>query len=127
MRTILVVDDEFGLVDVLVAFLEAEGYRVVTGANGRRGLERLTEQKPDLVISDFMMPLMDGAQMATQMRADPEHRDIPIIMMSAAPESAVRKRFEGYQAFLRKPFPMPALLDQVREILGEQPAASRPK
>jgi CheY-like chemotaxis protein len=65
--------------------------------------------------------------MATQMRADPEHRDIPIIMMSAAPESAVRKRFEGYQAFLRKPFPMPALLDRVREILGEQSAASRQK
>lgn len=117
MRTVLVVDDEFGTVEVLVAALEDEGYRVLTAANGRRALERLEENKPDLVISDFMMPLMDGAALVAAMRASPSYRDIPVIMMSAAPEAALRKHLDGYAAFLRKPFRMPVLLGIVRSTL----------
>jgi CheY-like chemotaxis protein len=124
VRTLLVVDDEFGTVEVLVAALEDAGYRVLTAANGRRGLERLEENKPDLVISDFMMPLMDGAAMVTAMRANPSFRDIPVIMMSAAPEAALRKHLNGYEAFLRKPFRIAALLDLVRAVFER---ASPPK
>ena len=65
VQTILVVDDEFGVVEVLTAALEDEGYRVMAAANGRHGLERLAENRPDLVIVDFMMPILDGAAMAT--------------------------------------------------------------
>lgn len=121
MRTVLVVDDEFGTVEVLVAALEDEGYRVLTAANGRRALERLEENKPDLVISDFMMPLMDGAALVAAMRANPAFRDIPVVMMSAAPEAALRKRLDGYEAFLRKPFRIPALLEVVRSFFGRAP------
>lgn len=117
MKTVLVVDDEFGTLDVLVAALEDEGYRVMTAANGRRGLERLEEHRPDVVISDFMMPLMDGAAMVRAMREKPEFRDIPIIMMSAAPEAALRKHLDGYAAFLRKPFSMQALIRIIATIL----------
>lgn len=124
MRTVLVIDDEFGIADVLVAALEDEGYRVFTAANGRRGLERLAENRPDLVITDFMMPLMDGATMARTMRADPAYRDIPIIMMSAVPEAAVRERFDGYQGFLHKPFRVAAMLDLVASVLAS--ASSEP-
>ena len=123
MRTVLVVDDEFGTVEVLVAALEDEGYRVLTAANGRRGLERLEENKPDLVISDFMMPLMDGAAMVAAMRANPSFRDIPVVMMSAAPEAALRKHLDGYSAFLRKPFRVPALIEVVASILRSGPNA----
>ena len=126
VRTVLVVDDEFGTVDVLVAALEDEGYRVLTAANGRRGLERLEEHKPDLVISDFMMPLMDGAAMVAAMRAEPAVRDIPVIMMSTAPEAALRKHLDGYAAFLRKPFSIPALLDTVRSVLARMPHPTPP-
>lgn len=120
MRTLLVVDDEFGTVEVLVAALEDAGYRVLTAANGRRGLERLEENRPDLVISDFMMPLMDGAAMVAAMRANPSFRDIPVIMMSAAPESALRKHLDGYHAFLRKPFRIAALLQAVRSVFERE-------
>jgi CheY-like chemotaxis protein len=120
VRTILIVDDEVGGIDVLAGALEDEGFRVFTAANGRRGLERLAENKPDLVISDFMMPLMNGAAMAHAMRADPAYRDIPIIMTSAATESAVRERFDGYQAFLRKPFRVAALIDAIASVLREE-------
>lgn len=116
MRTVLVVDDEFGTVEVLVAALEDAGYRVLTAANGRRALERLEENKPDLVVSDFMMPLMDGAALVQAMRANPEYQHIPVIMMSAAPEAALRSHLDGYAAFLRKPFRVPALLQIIASI-----------
>ena len=125
MRTVLVVDDEFGTVEVLVAALEDSGYRVLTAPNGRRALERLEENKPDLVISDFMMPLMDGAAMVMAMRANPSFRDIPVVMMSAAPEAALRKHLDGYDAFLRKPFRIPALLEIVRSVFERAPDSKR--
>lgn len=125
MRTVLVIDDEFGTVEVLVAALEDAGYRVLTAANGRRALERLEENKPDLVISDFMMPLMDGAALVTAMRTNPSFRDIPVIMMSAAPEAALRKHLDGYEAFLRKPFRIPALLEIVRTVFERGRDAKR--
>src|SRR6185312_5078057 len=118
--TVLVVDDEYGTVEVLVAALEDAGYRVFTAANGRRALERLEENKPDLVVSDFMMPLMDGAALVQAMRSNPEYRDIPVIMMSAAPEAALRRRLNGYEAFLRKPFRVRALLEVVGSIFDRK-------
>jgi CheY-like chemotaxis protein len=117
VRTILIVDDEFGGSDVLAAALEDEGFRVFTAANGKRALERLGENRPDLVISDFMMPLMNGAQLGLAMRADPRYRDIPIIMVSAVAEDSVRERFSDYQAFLRKPFRISTLLEAIAALL----------
>lgn len=126
MRTVLVVDDEFGTVEVLLAALEDAGYRVLTAANGRRALERLEENKPDLVVSDFMMPLMDGAALVLAMRSNPHYRDIPVIMMSAAPETALRRHLDGYAAFLRKPFRVPALLELIGSLLNP-PRSSSPR
>ncbi len=121
MQTILVVDDEFGAVEVLATALEDAGYRVVSAANGRLGLERLADNQIDLAIVDFMMPLMDGAQMARAMRENPALRGIPILMVSAVGETQLRKRFDAYQAFLRKPFGIPILVETVRKLL---PSAS---
>ena len=126
MRTVLIVDDECATLEGLLAALESAGYRVLTAANGRHALERLEESKPDLVVSDFMMPLMDGAALVQAMRANPEYRDIPIIMMSAAPETALRKHVDGYQAFLRKPFRVSALLERIASILSP-PRSSSPR
>ena len=118
MKTILLVEDEFGIAGALSVLLEDEGYRVFTAANGRDALDRLTEVAPDLVITDFMMPLMDGAALGKALRADPASAHIPILVMSAVPEAALRARFDGYDAFLRKPFPIPVFFDAVRRILA---------
>jgi CheY-like chemotaxis protein len=118
MRTVLVIDDEYGIVEVLVLALEDQGYRVLSAADGREGLERLTETRPDLVLLDFMMPRMDGPAMAHAMRADPTYSDIPIVMMSAVGEAPIRSRFTGYAAFLRKPFRIQAALDLVATLIG---------
>jgi CheY-like chemotaxis protein len=119
VRTILVVDDEFGVADVLSAALEDEGYRVVTAANGREGIARVAEHQPDLVIVDFMMPVMDGPSMANALRQD-GHKDLPIIMMSAMPEAAVRQRFSDYSGFLRKPFRILTAADLVEKALSDK-------
>jgi CheY-like chemotaxis protein len=118
VQTILVVDDEFGATEVVTTALEDEGYRVLNAANGRHGLERLAEGPVDLAVIDFMMPLLDGVGMARAMRENPTYAHIPIIMMSAVGESLVRERFDGYAAFLRKPFRITALIDVVRRVLG---------
>jgi CheY-like chemotaxis protein len=117
VQTILIVDDEFGVVDVLVKALEDEGYRVVVAANGRHALDRLAESKIDLVIADFMMPIMDGASLGRAMKADGAMGSIPFVMTSALPEAAVAKRFADYATFLRKPFLASTLIDLVRSLL----------
>lgn len=118
MQTILVVDDELGAIEVVATALEDEGFRVLSAANGRHGLEKLTEGPVDLAVIDFMMPLVDGATLGKEMKANPAFRNIPIIMMSAVGESVVRERFDGYTAFLRKPFRLSALIDTVRRVLA---------
>ncbi|WP_029009819.1 response regulator [Azospirillum halopraeferens] len=122
MKTILLVEDEFGIAGALSVLLEDEGYRVFTAANGRDALDRLGEVTPDLVVTDFMMPLMDGAALGRTLRSDPARRHIPILMMSAVSESALRDRFDGYDGFLRKPFPIPQFFDAIHAILKDGPS-----
>ena len=117
--TVLIVDDEFAIADLLEMALTDEGYRVLTATNGRQGLERLVEgSRPDLVITDYMMPVLDGAGMLQAMRTVEAHRDIPCIVMSAVPEANVRERIGGYAAFVRKPFQILAVVQLVATILG---------
>lgn len=117
--TVLVVDDEFAIAELLQMALTDEGYRVLTAINGRQGLERLTEgPRPDLVITDYMMPVLDGAGMLQAMRTIEAHRDIPCIVMSAVPEANLRGHLDGYAAFVRKPFQILGVVQLVATILG---------
>ncbi|AUW58110.1 response regulator [Sphingobium sp. SCG-1] len=104
MAVVLIVDDEFGIADVLQDFLEDEGHTVLTAINGRAALERMAEQPPDLVLSDYMMPVMDGAGLLAKMAADQKLSKVPVAIMSSLPEPAVAEHCSGYAAFLRKPF-----------------------
>jgi len=112
----MVVEDEFGAAEVLMAALEDEGYRVVLAANGRQALDRLAEAHPDLIVADYMMPIMDGAALALAVRSDPAYRHVPIIITSAVGEQAIRQRFTDYQAYLRKPFGVDELVQSVRKL-----------
>ncbi len=119
MATVLIVEDEFAIADLLEMALTDEGYRVLTAANGRQGLDRLAAgPRPDLVITDYMMPVLDGAGMLRAMRATEAHRDVPCIVMSAVPEANVRERLGGYAAFVRKPFRIAAVVQLVATVLG---------
>jgi CheY-like chemotaxis protein len=117
--TVLIVEDEFAITDLLEMALTDEGYRVVKAANGRQGLERLAEDPPpDLVLSDFMMPVLDGAGFVQAMRQIEGQRELPIIIMSSMPEVNVRARIDNYAAFVRKPFQVAALMRLVASVLG---------
>jgi CheY-like chemotaxis protein len=119
MATVLIVEDEFAITDLLEMALTDEGYRVLTAANGRQGLTRLAEgPRPALVITDYMMPVLDGAGLIRAMRDTAAHRDIPCIVMSSMPEDNVRERIDGYAGFVRKPFPLAAMIQLVATVLG---------
>jgi DNA-binding response OmpR family regulator len=119
MKTILVVDDEFGIAEALDSTLTDEGYRVFTAANGKQGMVVLEEVKADLVIVDYMMPIWGGHLMVKAMRDSELWKLTPVIMMSAVAEQELRKISDGYSAYLRKPFDLDALLSAVRKLLGE--------
>ena len=118
MKTILVVDDELGSAEVLSLILEEEGYRAFCAVNGQLALAQARDVVPDLVIVDYMMPLMNGAEFARELRADPSFAHTRIILNSGLPEDAIRDEFDGYDAFLRKPFKVERLLELVHQFIG---------
>jgi CheY-like chemotaxis protein len=116
MKTILVVDDEYAMVEALSALLEDEGYQVATAANGEEALLCLSDGlTPDAVLLDVMMPKLDGREVLRQLRADPKYSAIPVILMSAAsvPLSGEPMRDT---IFLPKPFDLPRLLRVLSSI-----------
>jgi len=119
LKTILVVDDELANAQALGLILEEEGYRVRLAGDGRQGLEQVTLEPPGLVILDFMMPVMNGADMARSMRENPATRGIPILMNSSLPEGVVQQHFSGYDHFLRKPFDLTAALLAIARLLDK--------
>lgn len=119
MALILVIDDEYSIAEVLEAALVDAGHQVETAINGRQGLERLRERRPDLVLLDFMMPIMDGPAMLRAMREYPPLRDIPAVVMSSLPETVVAEAAKDtYTAFLRKPFKLRAVVDIINGVLN---------
>ena len=121
MQTVLVVDDEFGVAEVLQSILEDEGYRVLTAINGKQALTRLGEHTPDVILLDYMMPIMDGTQALSAIRNDAAFKSIPVIMMSSLEEAAVRETCTDYDTFLRKPFRAMVVLRLVAELLSQSP------
>src|SRR5688500_1107037 len=103
MATVLVVDDEFGIGEVLEAILTEAGHEVILAVNGKQALAKLAEAAVALVISDLMMPVMDGAGLFAAIRGSPDYAGIRFILMSSLPETAIRDKVTGYDAFLRKP------------------------
>ena len=114
--SLLIVDDEFGLAEMLRDVLRESGYEVRLAINGRLALQILDEQKVDLVVTDMMMPVMDGGELAAAMRGDETHRDTPIILMSSLPPSSPRLR-GLFDAILRKPFTPDVLLKTIVSCL----------
>jgi CheY-like chemotaxis protein len=121
VKTILVVDDEVGSAEVLCLILGEEGYQAFGAVNGRLALDKAREVCPDIVIVDYMMPLMDGAEFVTELRRDPQLAHAKVVINSGLPEAAVRERFDAFDAFLRKPYVVDVLLALIARLLGETP------
>src|SRR5713226_3521752 len=118
MKTILVVDDECFLVESLTQLLEEAGYHVVSATNGKDGLAQLVKERPDMVLTDFMMPVADGLEMVRGVRALPAFQSLPVVMMSAG-QVAAKARRVGVSAFLGKPFGLDELLPIIERLIGK--------
>jgi CheY-like chemotaxis protein len=115
MTTILIVEDELCIADALGDLLRDEGYDVEVAYNGKEGLAAARQHPPDLVLSDVMMPVLDGLGLCSAMQGDAALQRIPFVLMSAAPQ-AVAQATCGYTKFLRKPFSLENLVEMVEAL-----------
>ena len=121
MKRVLLVDDEFALVDTLRDFLEDEGYLVESAANGKQALDSMAMSPPDLVISDVMMPIMDARALLRAMTQDEGLKGIPVILISAVRRHVAIPSGDDapvFSGFLRKPFQLEKLLAMVSSLIG---------
>ncbi len=119
----MVVDDELQIVAALQDLLEEEGYRVIPACGGREALRLLSsEPLPDLVLTDLMMPDLDGHAFLAELRQDRRLADLPAVVTSAAFPAAVRLP-EGCR-FLAKPFDIVQMLDMIEELMKQRAVAS---
>lgn len=123
MTTVLVVDDDRKLLDMLRRTLAYEGFQVMTAANGREALEQAQARRPDLIILDWLMPRVDGIEVARRLRTAGDQ--IPVLMLTA--RDAVEHRVEGLDSgaddYLVKPFAPAELLARIRALLRRAEAA----
>ncbi len=116
---VLVVEDEAALVTMLRYNLEKQGFRVEEAADGQEALTRISEVAPDLVLLDWMLPVISGLEVCRQIRRRPATRDLPVIMVTARTEDqdAVRGLNTGADDYITKPFSIDALLARMRALL----------
>ena len=114
--TILLVEDERPLREVLTQALEWSGYRVLQAFHGRHALQLVEQERPDLVISDVMMPLVGGVELCLHLKANPATAGIPVVLMSAAGAHVVRDA--PADAVLVKPFDLDAMDTLVHRLLA---------
>ena len=116
MKRILVVDDERAILETVRDLLEMEGYQVMTAAHGQEALARIKTTPPDLVLTDVMMPVLDGRSLCKELSNTPAYRSIPIVLMTAA-DKAISNGDCPYTALLPKPFDMDELLETIARLV----------
>jgi len=116
VKTILVIDDEPDIAEVTGDLLELEGYRVLRASNGQEALPKIAEDAPDLIITDMMMPLMDGRELLAALKENGTLARIPVIAISATDLSDVKELYGV--ACMQKPFDVDGLLEYVAVVLN---------
>ncbi len=124
---LLIVDDEPGLRQAVQAYLEEEGFKVEVAANAREGWEMIQQFSPDLVISDVMMPQVDGYEFLKQLREDSRYQTVPVVFLTA--RGMTSDRIQGYNAgcdaYLSKPFDPDELVAVVSNLLERRSAVTK--
>jgi two-component system alkaline phosphatase synthesis response regulator PhoP len=116
---ILVVDDEVNITQILEFSIGAEGYEVVTAANGEEAIDKARREQPDLIILDVMMPKIDGYEACRILKANPLTKSIPVVLLTAKGRD-IDKRL-GYEVgatdYIIKPFSPSKLIDRIHQLL----------
>ena len=125
MRTILLVDDETHVTYVVASKLKLEGFNPIIADHGEQGFDLAQKTQPDLIVSDYQMPRMNGFEMCVKLKETSATRNIPVVMLTArghrlSPEEIERTNI---QALMAKPFSVRELVGRIKELLGESSAA----
>lgn len=122
-KKILIVEDDPSFSRAINHMIGKEGYDVITASNGLTGLRMATEDKPDLLILDVMLPGLDGFEICSRLRAEPQTAKLPIIMLSAKGQDADKTTGlqVGANEYLAKPVDRAVLLEKVTALLAKQP------
>lgn len=121
-KTVLIVDDEIHIINVLSLKLRNANFEVMTAGNGEEALERIGESMPDLVITDFSMPMMTGLELVQCLRSDAKTEQIPVIMLTGRGQTVEEKdgKVPRIDVLMSKPFSPREILHQVETLLGVQ-------
>lgn len=120
-QPVLVVDDDPAILDMIAELLGYEGYDVVTSSEGSAALEIANLHAPALILLDLMMPKMSGWQVIAALRAAPQTRAIPVVLLSARRDLATTASELGVETFLEKPFELDDLLKVVERYTRPKP------
>ena len=118
-HTVLVIDDEPEITDIIKAFLSNAGYKVEVENSPTEGLEKAKKLKPDLVLLDIMMPVMDGYEVCSRIKKDPQLADTPVLFLTGkdAKDDSGMSFQSGGDLFIKKPFSCERLLNMVKMVL----------
>ena len=121
-RKILVVDDEIHIIHVVAIKLRNNGYEVVSAENGADAFEQACKEKPDIIVTDFQMPVMSGLEFVEKLRQCDEVKDIPVIMLTARGFAIKDEQKESLQIseFISKPFSPRELLRSIEDVLYQK-------
>jgi CheY-like chemotaxis protein len=122
---ILIVDDDPDILEGITAILESQPYRLATARDGKKCLEMMGQEVPDLLILDLLMPRMDGWGVIREMRSEPRYARVPIMVLTTVIEDASRRRYEletgmamDVQDYLQKPAKPMELIQRVEKLLS---------
>jgi twitching motility two-component system response regulator PilH len=125
-KSILVVDPDPDTIQFIGLILENEGYRVVSARDGDEALQKLADAKPDLILLEILVPRRNGYQLCRAIKADPTHRTVPVLFVSAKAQPSDRfwaKRV-GADGFVAKPFDPAELLREIHSLLQQKRVAT---
>ena len=117
MKKILIIEDDEAILEALHIVLEASGFHVETLPSGRTIFGTVKVFDPDIILLDLLLSGADGGDITKELKKNKKTAAIPVILMSAHPDVAVRKEKCGADAFLSKPFEVDALLETIRRLL----------
>lgn len=120
MAYVLVAEDDYDIARLIEFQLRYSGYEVTLAADGAEALTKARGRIPDVILVDWMMPVMDGLQVITAIKQDPDLRRVPVILMTAKAQAQdVRAGLEaGVSAYLVKPFPLEQLIQTIQGVLA---------
>jgi len=121
-KRVLVVDDEIHIVHVVAIKLRNNGYEVISADNGAEAFELACEEKPDIIVTDYQMPVMSGLELLEKLRQQEDTKDIPVIMLTARSFAISKEQQEELQisSCLSKPFSPKELLGNIEDVLYQK-------